>query len=77
MWVCVGSGLRQDVEADDSFVTKMYRPSRFLHWRFETLPIIPFILPLADQDIRFTKFADDLFRTVPLLRHASLLLESV
>jgi hypothetical protein len=35
------------------------------------------LLALADQDVNFTRLADDLFWTVPLLRHASLLLESV
>jgi len=44
VWVCVDFASRQDVEAVDSFVPKMYRSSRFFHWRFDILPIIPFIM---------------------------------
>jgi len=36
-----------------------------------------FLPALADQDVSFTQFANDLFGTVTLLRHAGLLLESV
>jgi hypothetical protein len=43
----------------------------------ESLDDLDHHLALTDRDVSLTQFADDLFGTVPQLRHAGLLLESI